>query len=267
MPAIQPARLKKQTAKLADYFDRPEAFVRNLHHLFEYYAERIYRPGQSGEPSPLISAYKVRAPVLRQIVQFLAPLVESQPETALTLTDALWEQPYLEFRILAASLLGKLPPSYQQPVLDRVQTWAENETEERLINVLLSDGLSSLREQYSGLILSIIEEWLSDDNLMRQRIGLQAILPIVNDANKDVFPLIYRLIHPYTLKVPSELRTQLLPLINALAQSSPHEMAYLLRQNLSHPDSEDTAWLIRQCLDAFPDEQQVALRHAVRGMK
>ena len=90
MPAIHPARLKKQVAQLVNNFEQPDGFVRSLHQLMSYYAERIQRPGQSGEPTPLITAYKVRRPVLRQIQGALAPLAKSKPEAAITLCDALW---------------------------------------------------------------------------------------------------------------------------------------------------------------------------------
>ena len=65
MPAIQPARLKQQAVLLAQQFDNPVAYVRSLHHLLDFYADRAHRPGQSGKPAPLTSAYRVHPPVLR----------------------------------------------------------------------------------------------------------------------------------------------------------------------------------------------------------
>ena len=53
MPAIQLTRLRLQTAGLAESFANPQAFVRGLHDLLDYYADRTHRPGQSGAPAPL----------------------------------------------------------------------------------------------------------------------------------------------------------------------------------------------------------------------
>ena len=76
--------------------------MRSLHHLLDFYADRARRPGQSGKPAPLIDAYKVHPPVLRHILQELIPLAAENPDAGLALCDALWEQPYLEFRLLAS---------------------------------------------------------------------------------------------------------------------------------------------------------------------
>ena len=52
MPAIQLARLKIQITELLTNFDRPVDFLRELHTLFGFYADRTRRPGQSGKPKP-----------------------------------------------------------------------------------------------------------------------------------------------------------------------------------------------------------------------
>jgi hypothetical protein len=90
---------------------------------------------------------------------------------------------------------------------------------------------------------------------------------MVVDLNYENLPLLYRIVHPFTLTAPQELRLDLLELLRALTRRSPQETAYFLRQNLSHPDSMDTAWLIRQIVDEFPDDLQGNLRNAVRGFK
>ena len=74
MPAINPARLKQQAALLADHFDSPAAFVRSLHHLLDYYSERVQRTGQAGVMPTLLPAYRVRPQVLRLVLQELSVL-------------------------------------------------------------------------------------------------------------------------------------------------------------------------------------------------
>jgi len=267
MPAIHPARLKKQVAQLVNNFEQPDGFVRSLHQLMSYYAERIQRPGQSGEPTPLITAYKVRRPVLRQIQGALAPLAESKPEAAITLCDALWEEPYLEFRLLAASLIGHVPLTPPEAVVERIQSWLDGETEDRLVSALLTDGLARMRREDMELVLRLVEGWLQGKQIHHQRMGLHALHPMVADLNYENLPLFYRLIHPITLDTPPELRLDLLELLRALARRSPQETAYFLRHNLSHPESLEAAWILRQTLDDFPPDIQNDLRDAVRGMK
>ena len=50
MPAIQLARLKIQISELLRFFDSPPDFIRELHAIYEFYADRTKRPGQSGKP-------------------------------------------------------------------------------------------------------------------------------------------------------------------------------------------------------------------------
>ena len=53
MPAIDLARLKKQTAQLADTFDQPTAFLRELREVLEFYVNRTLR-SQSVAPSSVL---------------------------------------------------------------------------------------------------------------------------------------------------------------------------------------------------------------------
>src|SRR4030043_489754 len=101
MPAISPAKLKLQTARLAEQYTQPGVFVRELHALLKIYADHSHRPGQSGTPSALIESYNVHPPVLRQINLSMKQIVERDPSGTLELCDALWGESYLEHRLLA----------------------------------------------------------------------------------------------------------------------------------------------------------------------
>ncbi len=135
MPAIQLGRLKVEAAQLANQYNQPTLFTRQLNNLFDFYADRAHRPGQSGEPHPLLKAYKVPTPVLREILKALSPHIEREPEAGFRLADALWAQPFWECRLVATSILGMLPVDPCEPLLDRLQNWALTEKENRLIDV------------------------------------------------------------------------------------------------------------------------------------
>ncbi len=78
MPAIDLARLKTQAARLAEKFAEPEAFLRDLNELLDFYTNRTIRTTQVVQR---LSAptYHTPRPVLRQIESELAPLAENQP--------------------------------------------------------------------------------------------------------------------------------------------------------------------------------------------
>lgn len=265
MPAIQPARLKQQAALLAEHFDQPAAFVRSLHHLLEGYAERVARPGQSGGPAILLKTYRVRPPVLRQILIELTPLAKEQPEDGLQLCDALWEQPYLEFRTLASGLLGQIPIPPAEPVVDRLQIWIKPEIEPGLVDLLFTQGMEGLRHDQPVVLLHLIEGWLDSGNLFNQQIGLRALLPLIRYPDYENLPAIYSLIQPLIQSAPLALRPDLLDVLEALARRSPQEMAFMFRQSLSLPGSKNAAWLIRQSLSVFPASLEEMLRKELRG--
>jgi len=267
MPAIQPAGLKRQSALLVEQFTNPAAFIRSLHHLLDFYADRAHRPGQAGEPSPLIRAYGVKPPILRQILIDLEPLAKENPDQALELCDQLWEQPYLEFRQLSASLLGMIPLGSNAAILERVRGWITQDTEDRLIDVMILLGLENLRKEDPHSIYQLIDEWLAANEVHYQKIGLRTLLPLVQDPDNENLPIFFNLIQPFTRSLPSSISPDLLDIVEVLARRSPQETAYFLRQTLSFPNSPNTPWLIRQVIRFFPTEIQASLRKALKEKK
>jgi hypothetical protein len=263
MPAIQPARMKIQVASLSEKMRQPEAFVRALHDLLDFYADRTYRPGQSGEPPPLLATYKPPAPVLRQIERETASFAASDPPATLVLIDALWAEPYIEFRLLAIILLGRIPPNPPEPVLERVLTWILSMPEDRLLDAILKNGLQRLRQEFPTIYFQMIEAWLKAEGVYSRRTGLRAIVSWLEDLNFENFPVIFQLLTPLIRVPPASLRIDLVTVLHSLAHRIPQETSYILRQNLSD-DRPDTAWLARQVLRDFPSEIQNGLRSALR---
>ena len=266
MPAIHPARLKQQAILVTQHFGDPPALVRSLHHLMDFYADRASRPSQAGRPAPLLPAYHVKPPVLRQVVLELAPLAQDDPDCGLALCQAMWAQPYLEFRLMACSLLGELPPDPPERILAQVKSWAVRDTDVTLLDALARDGLKRVRKEQSVTLVKVTEVLLSAKELDARRMGLRLLLPLVRDPGYPNLPVVFRLLLPYVRQAPGRLRPDILDVVIALAVRSPVETASYLRQALTLPDSPDTAWLIRQSASAFPPEIEERLRSSVRGL-
>jgi len=264
VPAIQPARLRHQAALLAEHFNDPPAYVRSLHYVLDFYSDRARRPGKTGKPGPLLTAYNVRSPVLRMLLQEINPLVQQDIQGGLALCDALWAEPYLECRLLAGMLLGQIPPQPPEEITARLQRWITTDLEFFLIEALLSNGVERLHRQQPQVLLRMIEDWLGSTQTFQRQLGLRALLPLIRDPSFENLPVFFRLIQPLCQNAPVALRPDLLDVLAALAHRSPQETAYFLRQALMFPDSPDTPWLIRQSLSQFPPEYQANLRQAVR---
>ncbi len=265
MPAIQPARLKIQTTALVQSFSDSGRLVQELHELLDFYADRTRRPGRVGAPHPILHTYQVPSPVMRQIWRELAPLVELDPKTSLSLADSLWREENLECRKLAIQVLGQIPAIPPEPILERVVPWAESDIESRLLEDLLTTGTNRLRTDAVDVFLRQVKNWLTSSNKERPHLGLLALIPVVEGPGYDNLPVIFRLIKPITLRAPSDLRPYQLRLFHALAAQSPQETAYFLSQNLHGDKDSNIATLVRGCLPYFPTELQETIREALRA--
>jgi hypothetical protein len=264
MPAIQLARLKIQITELLTFFGDPPNFLRELHNLFDFYADRTRHPGQSGKPKPLIQAYNVPRQVIRRIESDLTPMVLEDPETALILADQLWIDAWYECRILAISILGLLPLDPAEFIVERLQDWGKNCPEDALLDALLDIGAAHLREKSPDAFLALVESWLSENDISSRKIGLRALPALILNPEFENLPFVYRLLSPYLRGVTSMLETDLLLAVRALGERSPQETSYFLQQIMAGPYQSGLTIIVRRSLDVFPGDQQDSLRAILR---
>lgn len=266
MPAIQPARLKTQAARLAETYSQPASFTRGLSDLMEEYADYTHRHGQTGKPAPLLPSFSVPIPVLRQVWFELLPFISSDPQAALVLSDALWDHPSLEHRTLAADILGQLPENFKNEVITRVQLWAGAGIEDRLIDALLERSLARLRSQSALAVTALVEHWLSSSDKINKQLGLRLLHSLASDPSFTDLPVLFRLLTPYLRIAPHPLRSEITSILISLIHRSAPEVAYLIHQNLTMENNPDTAWLLRQVISEFPLDLQAMLRESARRM-
>lgn len=264
MPAIHLARLRASAAELVDRFHDPEAFVRALNDLLEAYADRTRRPGQAGAPPPILPTYRVPPPVLREVLRAIETEIAGHPEGALALADALWAEATMETRLLAARVLGRVPPSRPHGVLERVQKWAQAGEEDRLLDVLLDESVAGVRSQEPGAFQTVIRRWLSSAAAETRALGLRALSALANDPSFENLPVIFGMLTPIAAFDEPHLRPYLLQVVRALAERTPRETGYFLKQSLSAGRESTAGWLIRKSLDLYPTDLQTALRAAMR---
>jgi hypothetical protein len=265
MPAINPERLKEETAELAKAFSDPEKFMLALSALLDRYADRIRRHGQTGIPAPLLPSYNVSAPVLRQIILTLAPLATETSHLAFPIIDALWERPTIETRQIAIRLLGTIPSNDPYPIFERLKSWATAREEETILDELFRSGLGNIQGKHPDLLLDIIQDWLNATETEVQTLGTKALLPLVENPAFDNFPLVYRLLYSRVTDAPSVLRPYLVAVIRALAVRSPQETAHFLHQVLVLNDRPGATWIARQCFDLFSEDVQERLIETIRN--
>jgi hypothetical protein len=261
MPAIQLARLKLQTGKLRDYYQQPQLFIRELRQLLEFYTERSHRSGQSGTPHPLTPAYNVPPPVIRQVITEITPLIKEYPAEACLLADELWEQKHLEFKMLAAAVLGMLPVEPPEPIISRLELWLKT-SEEKLLETLVNRGLGRLLKETPQQYFKLIQDWIDSPDWKDQQIALRALLIPAKLESFENLPILFRLLAPLVRASVPGLRPELVAVFKVLAKRSPPETVYFLKQNLYY---SDTFWVARQVLRDLPPLEQESLRAALKA--
>lgn len=264
MPAINPTRLKMQTAELSEKFSQPESYISALHDLLSRYADRVHRPGQSGEPPPAIDAYHISPPVLRHIERGIRGKVQESPEEGLALIDALWEEEWLETRLLAAILLGHIPSNWAEEILKRVKAWAISCEEDRLLESILSVGLSPLRDDMGRMIFPFVDELSPLAGPKASKLILFTLKPLVMDDEFQNLPLIFQYLKPLLQGEDETYLTILSEVIRKLARRSERETLFFLQHQIPTAPKPKINRIVRRSLNAFSPPSQKALKEAIR---
>jgi len=265
MPAIDLARLKKQTAKLSDIFDQPDAFLRELREILEFYVNRTLR-SQSVAPSSVLPTYRTPVVVLRQIETEIGSAAERQSIRALELADALWDEGWLETRLLAAFLLGRIPPQ-EERLLARLTAWTQAVRDPEVRAALLTTSLTRLRKETPDLFLVLVKEWLHPARQRMWSNGVQALVPLISSPDFDNLPPIFEIVEPIIKISPGTLQFDLQELITTLFEASPEETTYFLQQILKETKSPLPSIALRRMSPELPVELQANLREMLRKTK
>src|SRR4026209_1809008 len=262
MPAIDLARLKKQTAQLADLFDQPSAFLREHREILDFYVNHSLR-SQGVAPSSVLPTYRTPIVVLRQIATELGPVAEKKPIQALELADALWDEGWLETRLLAAFLLGRIPPQ-EERLLARLTAWTQAVRDPSVRAALLTTSLTRLRKETPDLFLILVKEWLYPSRKKMWSNGIQALVPLISAPDFDNLPPIFEIVDPILKPSPVGLQFDIRELLVTLYNKSPDETLYFIQQILKSTKSELPGITLRRMLPDLPADFQTNLREILR---
>ena len=259
MPTIDLARLKKQSAQLADSFDQPEKFIRELREVLESYVNRTLRTRDAVAPSSTLPTYRTPSVVLRRIENTIRPLAQENTDKALELADELWEVGYLETHLLAAFLLGHISPK-EDRLLARLTVWTQKVRDPNVRTSLLTHSLTRLRKEMPEDFLKLVAEWLYPHRQQFWSNGLQALLPLITSADFDNLPPIFNLVEPILLSAPTVSQKDIANVLIALYQASPTETTFFIKSILEKSENTQSKILLRRISPSLPE----GLREAVK---
>lgn len=263
MPAIDLARLRKQANRLADFFFLPDEFMKHLREVLEFYVNHTLRTKENIAPGSNLKTYRTPPAVLTQIENELRATAEANPEFALDLADILWDEGALETRLLAAFLLGRIPPQ-EERLLPRLTAWTQQVRDPDVRAALLSTSLTRMRRENPKQFLDLIREYLHPARMRSWSSGIQALLPMISEASNANLPPIFDIIEPIIEEAPSTLQNDLAELIVALYRASASETTFLLKNILINTRNPMTVITMRRISTSFPPPLQKELRGLIR---
>jgi hypothetical protein len=263
MPSIDLARLRKQAARLADFFFVPDEFIKHLHETLDFYVNHSVRKQQALGPGADLRTYRTPAVIVKQIEQELIAPARENPEAAMDLADRLWDEGYLETRLLAAFLLGQVPPR-EEDLLARLTAWTQQVNDLNLRAELLSTSLTRMRLEAPDTFLELIGEWLRPERVWSWSNGLEAVISAVSDPAFFNLPPLLKLIEPAVEAAPAKLQIEIETLVLALYKAFPTETTYFLRQVLGSSKDPMTAVTFRRISASLPPALRDELREFIR---
>lgn len=263
MPAIDLARLRKQATRLADFFFLPNEFMKHLREILDFYVNYTLRTKENVAPGSNLKTYRTPPAVLTQIENEIKTTAEENPHFALELADMLWDEGSLETCLLAAFLLGRIPPQ-EERLLPRLTAWTQQVRDSDVRSALLSTSLTRMRKETPTQFLTLVREYLHPERPRTWSNGIQALLPMIADASYNNLPPILDLVEPILEEAPSTLQNDLTDLIVALYRASTNETIFLLKHILNTSENPMTVITLRRISQNFPPPLQNELRELLR---
>lgn len=263
MPAIDLARLRKQANRLADFFFLPDEFMKHLREILDFYVNYTLRTKENVAPGSNLKTYRTPPAVLTQIENELRAVATANPDHALNLADTLWDEGALETRLLAAFLLGRIPPQ-EERLLPRLTAWTQQIRDPDVHSALLSTSLARMRRENPNQFFNLIREYLHPARTRTWSNGIQALIPMIADTTTANLPPIFDLVEPIIEEAPSTLQNDLAELIVVLYRASSNETTFMLKHILANTENPMTVVTLRRISSAFPPPLQSALRDLLR---
>ena len=266
MPSIDLARLRKQTHRLADFFFVPDEFTRNLNATLDSYVNHTIRARRPAAPGPNLPAHRTPTVVMKQIEQELSALASASEnaDAALALADRLWDEAWLETRLLAAFLLGRISPE-EGPLIARLTAWTSQVRDPELRSRLLDASLLRMRKETPDMFLHMLGEWLRPERARLWPDAIRAAISAINDPAFSNLPALMEALEQVVKAAPTQIQPDLEELILALFRASATETTYFVRQVLTTSDDPMTSVAFRRMAPSFPPELQEEVRELVRG--
>jgi hypothetical protein len=110
----------------------------------------------------------------------------------------------------------------------------------------------------------LVREWLHPERARMWSLGLQALIPLIEDTSFENFPPILSMVEPILQEAPTTLQLEIEEIIIALYKTSPIETTYMLKQLISAGENPMTVVTLRRIESSLPKSLQAELKDLIR---
>ena len=264
MPAFEISRLRLQINELLRHFTQPDLFLQLFRDLCTRYGDFAFRsqPFAAGQ----IPAYRLNPQVFEYLRIELNRACLERPAAAPDLVKALWRESILEPMLLASYMLGEIPLTPPEVVEELIDSIADPAVPGLLLEALFENGTRRLRREMPDRWLDHIEQWMTQNLVEQETIGMRAMLSVIRDEDFENTPPLFRMLTPRMLKIVPENQAILAEVLKAMAERLPNEAAFYFRQFIIRSDIPETNLrLLRKMMPLLPNELQRTLEEAFQA--
>jgi hypothetical protein len=264
MSAINLSRLHTQLDLILPTLGDIEIFLKGLREIYSFYADHTHPLGNP--PSGVFTLAEFNTPVIlnREVLLLLSPACRETPDHMLALADRLWQEPQVEFRQLSAQILGKLPESKTDAVLERIRAWSEASPNLELLPYLHHQASVAIRRHSPQKWLDLLSEWDASTQPSLSRLAIEGVLPLIDDHDFENLPAIFTYLTPLFFQLDSERQYDLLTVLKHLARRSEVETVHFLQKAIELSSDPNMARFIRRSLVFFTSTNQEYLKEILR---
>jgi len=195
MPAIDLTKLRIRVRELVDQSSNPDTFFKSLELLLQYYKNYTLRVEKRNNGLNLPS-YNTPPQVLTSIKKELGREVTTNPEIGLDLATRLWNESYLEAKLLAVSLFVSIPTSTAIHILSNFPELSVGIDEQEVFLPLMTSAFIHIRQEYPAQFIEIISSWLEASDSTIQHLGLKIIANMVQEPEDEDLPIVFEILEP-----------------------------------------------------------------------
>ncbi len=264
MPAIDPARLRRQIEELRDSAGEPARLRARILEIFEFYRDRTRRPTAAARAAdPGRRSLGVPRPVLRALSRGLDEFLVPEVDLRIALAGELWGTGLAEAQHLAACVAGTLADGAAAEWAAGLAGGCDSRA---ALKDLAEEGLSALRVQHPERTLQIIEQWMRSGDPRTRALAYYAAVPLVADDEAEALPQVLRMLESTLADAGGFAQPALQRLVEALARRSPPEAARLLIDELGRAVAGIDE-LVRLSAPAFPPFQRARLERTLSALR